>query len=81
MKERKKRKRRARALECFERPRVLSLFLSLSLGGVRVAGSPRRGRRPFRGKVKERKRATVADRLASINYHIVVRTMLDAWPR
>lgn len=30
MKERKKRKRRARALECFERPRVLSLFLSLS---------------------------------------------------
>lgn len=51
MKERKKRKRRARALECFERPRALSLFLSL--GGVRVAGSPRRGRRPFRGKVKE----------------------------
>lgn len=51
MKERKKRKRRARALECFERPRAL--FPSLSLDGVRVAGSPWRGRRPFRGKVKE----------------------------
>ena len=30
MKERKKRKRRARALECFERPRALFPSLSLS---------------------------------------------------